>query len=82
MYLAMLGDAPIPWAIAVLGGEVARSPVARAAIERGGHVRVGIEDAVSGPPNAEQVAAVAKLCAEAGRPVATIDDAARLLGLP
>jgi uncharacterized protein (DUF849 family) len=82
MYLAMLGDAPIPWAVAVLGGSVVDTPVARAALERGGHVRVGIEDWDDGPPNAEQVAAVAALAAEAGRPVATISEAAEMLGLP
>jgi 3-keto-5-aminohexanoate cleavage enzyme len=81
MYLAMLGDAPIPWAVAVLGGEVLGTPVARAALERGGHLRVGIEDAVGGPPNAEQVASAAALCADVGRPVASIEDAAEILGL-
>ncbi len=82
MYLAMLGDAPIPWAVAVLGGSVCDEPVARAAVERGGHLRVGIEDWDGGPPNAEQVAAAAALCAGTGRPVATIADAAETLGLP
>jgi uncharacterized protein (DUF849 family) len=82
LYLAMLGDAPIPWAVAVLGAGLVDTPVARAALERGGHLRVGIEDWANGPPNAEQVAGVAKLCAEIGRPVATIDDAAQLLALP
>jgi uncharacterized protein (DUF849 family) len=82
LYLAMLGDAPVPWAVAVLGGGVCDTPVARAALERGGHLRVGIEDWDGGPPNAEQVAAAAKLCADAGRPVATVDQAADVLGLP
>lgn len=82
MYLAMLGDAQIPWAVAVLAGSVAGTPVARLAIERGGHVRVGIEDWDDGPPNIEQVAGIAELCAEAGRSVATIAEAAAILGLP
>ena len=30
VYLAMLGDAPIPWAVAVLGGSLLDAPVARA----------------------------------------------------
>ena len=34
LYLAMLGDAPIPWAVAVLGGSLIDTPVARAAVER------------------------------------------------
>ena len=66
MYLAMLGDADIPWAVAVLGGSVADTPIARAAIERGGHVRVGIEDWDDGPANAEQVSEVAELARTAG----------------
>ena len=43
-YLAMLGDAPIPWAVAVLGGSLLDAPIARLALERGGHLRVGLED--------------------------------------
>ncbi len=82
MYLAMLGNAEIPWAVAVLGGGLIETPVARAALERGGHLRVGIEDWDGGPSNAEQVAEVAKLCADVGRPVATIADAAAILDLP
>jgi uncharacterized protein (DUF849 family) len=82
LYLAMLGDAPIPWAVAVLGGSLVDTPVAAAALERGGHLRVGLEDFDSGPPNSAQVAAAASLCEDAGRSVAALDDAARILGLP
>jgi 3-keto-5-aminohexanoate cleavage enzyme len=81
-YLAMLGDAPIPWAVAVLGGSLLDTPIAGTALERGGHLRVGIEDFDAGPTNAEQVAAAAALGAEAGRSVATIADAERILDLP
>jgi 3-keto-5-aminohexanoate cleavage enzyme len=82
LYLAMLGDADIAWAVAVLGGSLLDTPIARAALERGGHLRIGLEDWDTGPTNAEQTAAAAKLCREVGRSVATIDEAARLLGLP
>ena len=82
LYLAMLGDAPIPWAVAVLGGSLIDTPVARAAVERGGHLRVGYEDDDKGPANGEQVAAAAALCADVGRPVASIADAEEVLGLP
>jgi uncharacterized protein (DUF849 family) len=80
LYLAMLGDAPIPWAVAVLGGSLLDTPVARAALERGGHLRVGLEDWDDGPANAEQVAAATALCADVGRPVATIAQTEELLG--
>ena len=82
MYVALLGDRNIPWAVAVLGGSLLDTPVARAALERGGHLRVGLEDFDAGPANAEQVEAAVALCKDVGRPVATIDDAPAILNLP
>jgi uncharacterized protein (DUF849 family) len=82
LFLAMLGDTPIAWAVAVLGGPLLDTPIPRAALERGGHLRVGIEDWDTGPPNVEQVAAAVALCEEVGRPVATIAETEQLLGLP
>jgi uncharacterized protein (DUF849 family) len=82
LFLAMLGDAPVPWAVAVLGGSLLDTPIARAALERGGHLRVGIEDWDDGPTNAEQAAAAVKLCAEVGRPTASIAETEQLLNLP
>jgi uncharacterized protein (DUF849 family) len=81
LYLAMLGDAEIPWAVAVLGGSLLDTPIARAALERGGHLRVGLEDWDAGPPNVEQVAAAAQLARDAGRAVADAGAAAAVLGL-
>jgi uncharacterized protein (DUF849 family) len=82
VYLAMLGNAPIPWAVAVLGGSLLDAPIARIALERGGHLRVGLEDHDAGPANAEQVARAAELAGEVGRPAASIADTSRILGLP
>ena len=82
LFLAMLGDTPVEWAVAVLGGSLLDTPIARAALERGGHLRVGIEDWDDGPPNVEQVAAAVALCAEVGRPIATIAETEELLRLP
>jgi uncharacterized protein (DUF849 family) len=82
LYLTMLGDAEIAWAVAVLGGSLLDTPVSRAALERGGHLRVGLEDWDSGPANVDQVTAAAKLCRSVGRDVAGVADAARVLGLP
>ena len=78
----MLGDARIAWAVAVLGGSLLDTPIARAALERGGHLRVGLEDWDSGPANVEQVTGAAQLCRSVGRNVAGVGDAARVLGLP
>ena len=66
----------------MLGGSVLDTPVARAALERGGHLRVGLEDWDKGPPNTEQVTAAAQLCASVGRPPASPDEVCTLLGLP
>ena len=82
LFLAMYGDTAVPWAVAVLGGSLLETPIARAALERGGHLRVGIEDWDDGPANVEQVAAAVALCEEVGRPVATIAQTADLLHLP
>ncbi len=82
LYLAMLGDAHIPWAVAVLGGSLLETPIARAALERGGHLRVGLEDWDAGPTNVDQTTAAAQLCRSVGRNVADVVDAARVLGLP
>ena len=67
----------------VLGGDVIHSGLARLALERGGHLRVGLEDYVGDdqPTNAEVVARAVARCAEVGRPVATPDQAAALLDL-
>lgn len=82
LYCAMLGDAGLPWGVAVLGGAILDTPIARLAVERGGHLRVGLEDDGSGPRNVAQVERAVALCAEVGRPVATAVQARSILGLP
>ncbi|HVN85590.1 MAG TPA: 3-keto-5-aminohexanoate cleavage protein [Candidatus Binatia bacterium] len=83
-YLEMMDGCDLPWAVAVIGGDVVESGIARAALERGGHVRVGLED-YAGPrtaTNLELVEEVAALCRRVGREVATSAEASRLLDLP
>ena len=82
-YLAMLAGTGLPWLVAVQGGDVAELGLAEAAIRRGGHVRVGLEDyrGPREPTNEELVAEVVSLARAAHRPVATMDDAARILNL-
>lgn len=83
-YLELLDGTDLPWAVAVLGGDVLASGMARLAMERGGHVRVGLEDHAGSrqPTNEELVAEVAALARELGRPLATPGDAAKLPNLP
>ncbi len=83
-YLDLLGDCPVPWAVSVVGGDLGRSDVAHLALERGGHLHLGLEfyGGERTPTNAELVAEAVELCASAGRPVATGEEAAAILGLP
>lgn len=81
LYLAMLEGTHIPWAVAVLGGDLFETEIPRLALERGGHLRVGLEDDQTAHANPDLVARAAALCAEYGRPVATIDETAAILGL-
>jgi len=83
-YLEMLEGSSLPWAASVIGGCVARSGLAKLAIERGGHVRVGLEDygGEDRPTNAALVAEVVEIAMACGRPVATSAQAAEILRLP
>jgi 3-keto-5-aminohexanoate cleavage enzyme len=83
-YLELFDDCDVPWAVAVLGGDVVESGIARVALERGGHLRVGLEDHAGPrtPSNEELVREAAALAQDVGRPVANRDEAAKLLNLP
>lgn len=91
VYLEMLADserrsgkASLPWSIAVVSGDPFDGGVARHALERGGHLRVGLEDYAGdrAPSNLELVEEAVALCKEMGRPVATPAEAAQILDLP
>jgi uncharacterized protein (DUF849 family) len=83
-YVEMLDGTGLPWSVAVLGGDVVASGMAELAIARGGHVRVGLEDYAGPrvPRNTELIAEVVALADRMGRPVASCDEAAAILGLP
>ncbi len=84
-YLAMLDGTELPWCVSVPGGDVLRSPVAVPALERGGHLHVGLEfhfDPERKPTNVELVTEAVELAEATGRPVATSEQAAALLDLP
>ena len=82
-YLEMLDGSGLPWAVAVIGGDVVGSGIARLALERGGHVRVGLEDYAGPrtPSNLELLRALVDLVERLGRQPATIRDARRILGI-
>lgn len=81
-YLDMLEGTGLSWMVALYGGDVVASGIAALAIEKGGHVRVGLEDHHAPPRlarNDELVAEVAALCQAAGRPPATVEEAPKIL---
>jgi uncharacterized protein (DUF849 family) len=72
-YLDILGDVDLPWTVSVWGGDIFDSNLPQLAIERGGHVLVGIEPyyhpdrALS---NEEMIGRVAEMAKAAGVPLA------------
>ena len=82
-YLDLLSDTGLPWSVAVLQGDVIESGLAKQALERGGHVRVGLEDYAGPgqPSNVELVRQLVDLAKQVGRPVANPEQAREVLGL-
>jgi uncharacterized protein (DUF849 family) len=81
-YLAMLDGCPLPWSVAVLGGDLFASELPELALERGGHLRVGLEDYAGEPvTNEELVTHAVALVEKAGRRVASCAETADMLGL-
>ena len=83
-YLDMLGTSSLPWAVAVLGGDVCAAPVGPAAVARGGHLRVGLEDygGPRKPRNTDIIREAVEIGKHAGRTPASATETLRLLGLP
>src|SRR5499426_2365506 len=84
-YLDLLEGSGLPWSVSVWGGDLFATPIARLALELGGHLHVGLEEHFHPehkPTNEELVREAAALAAAVGRPVATPADAERILGLP
>lgn len=85
-YLEMLEleGCDLPWSVAVMGGDLLQTPVAEMALERGGHLHVGLEDHLGDeqPTNVALVEAAAALCERVGRPVASCEEAAAIMDLP
>lgn len=83
-YLEILGDSGLPWAASLVGGDLGASDLAGLAVERGGHLHVGIEfyGGDRRPTNTELVSEAVKVVAAGGRAVASPDEAAAILRLP
>jgi uncharacterized protein (DUF849 family) len=85
-YVDMMEDEGIdlPWSVAVVSGSTVENGVAHRALERGGHLRVGLEDyaGIERKSNLELVREAIAVCDDVGRPVARPDEMAKLLDLP
>ena len=83
-YLDMLDGTTLPWSVSVWGGDLIETPVARLALELGGHLHVGLEEhsGARQPTNEELVRECVALAASVGRPIADATRAATLLDLP
>jgi 3-keto-5-aminohexanoate cleavage enzyme len=83
-YLELLQGCDLPWAVSVVGGDLCGTDLAKLALERGGHLHLGLEfyGGERQPTNVELVAEAVDLCAKSGREVATPDQAAQILRLP
>ena len=83
-YLEILDGCDLPWAVSVVGGDVTASEIARVALQRGGHLHLGLEfyGGADTPTNVDLVRRAVDLCTRAGRTVASPDQAAEILRLP
>ncbi|MEY4131058.1 MAG: hypothetical protein RLZZ31_1182 [Actinomycetota bacterium] len=84
VYIDMIADTQIPWAVSVVGGDPVETGLARYAIERGGHMHIGLEffGGARQPTNTELTNEAVALCAQMGVEVATTHQAAAILQLP
>jgi uncharacterized protein (DUF849 family) len=84
-YLDMLDGSGLSWSVSVWGGDLMQTPIARLALELGGHLHIGLEehfDPARKPTNVELIEEAAALCRSVGRPLADAKQTAEILGLP
>jgi 3-keto-5-aminohexanoate cleavage enzyme len=83
-YLELLDGTGLEWAVSAAGGDLGRTDMARYALQRGGHLHLGLEfyGGDRQPTNLELVQEAVALAAEEGRTPATPEQAATILGLP
>lgn len=84
-FLDFIPDTPKwQWSVMSYGGNLL--PIAAAAMERGGHVSIGLGDyhyrELELPTNARLVARIAQMAREMGREIATPAEAREMLGIP
>lgn len=83
-YLDMLEGSGLPWSVSVWGGDLMQTPIARLALERGGHLHVGVEEFYAkerSPSNETLILEARALCERVGRPLASFAETRALLGM-
>jgi uncharacterized protein (DUF849 family) len=81
-YLDMLDGTNLPWLVSLQGDDVVGSGLAKLALERGGHLQVGLEPSGDrSRSNVELVAEAVELVQAGGREPATFDEARTLIGI-
>ena len=84
-YLDLLEGTELPRSVSAWGGDLFETPIARRALELGGHLHVGLEEHFHPdhkPTNGEIVDQASALADEVGRPLASNAEAASILDLP
>ena len=81
-YLEILGAAPLPWGVSAMGADLFECGIARLALERGGHLHLGLESYAGKrqPTNAELIREAVALCREVGREPLAWNRVAEYLG--
>ena len=84
LYLKMMEGLDLKWAVSWPGrdGSIMDTPLARMALERGGSLRVGLEDDTTGPSNVEQIKRAKELVASVGRRIINGPAAIEYLDIP
>ena len=81
-YLEMIEPYGLPWLVSLQGGDVVASGLAEHALDRGGHVQVGLEPAMDpARTNVEIVREMVALVARKGMRVASCAEARAIIGL-
>ena len=84
LYLKMMEGLDLKWSVGcpLSDRSIMDTPLARMALERGGDLRVGLEDHTTGPSNLEQLERAKELVASVGRRIINGAEAIEFLDIP
>jgi uncharacterized protein (DUF849 family) len=84
LYLRMMDGLDLKWTVGCPAADysIMDTPLARMALERGGSLRIGLEDDTTGPSNLEQLERAKELVAAVGRRIIHGPEAIEYLDIP